>query len=317
MPRTNDTIAARLAGNVMAVDAALGRRDLAAAWPEAGAPAVAGATALLGGELRFERGQRHAVVRGIGFLPVRGVLTPNSEALERYFGWSTYAGLQAAAAELAANDEVRAVVAIFDSPGGMVLGLEGAAAALSGLAASKPLHALVDPLAASAAYWLAVTAQEITVTPGGVVGSIGAALTAGAYVQPGAFDGVQWFDHLSSHARAKWPDPTTEAGKTEINRVLDEAEARFHGAVAAARGIPLDELPARLSVTDDPLDGGATFADTDAVARGLADHVETATAFLARIFEAHAPRPAASGRRAMSRRGALAEAAAAQARATF
>lgn len=285
-------------GAQMALAEGLAGEQLAQGWPQA-AVGLGGA-----GD-----GARYRVEQGVAVVPVRGILTPNSEILARWFGWSTYRGLAEDCAALAADEAVSDVVLELDSPGGMVLGLEEAAAAIRALGAAKRVHALVAPLAASAAYWLASQAGEISLTPGALVGSIGVAVTAARAVQPGA-SGMQSFEFTSPHARAKWPDPTSEAGRAEILRGLAESEARFHAAVAAGRGLALATLTAALSVSDDPADGGAVFGAEAAIARGLADREETAAAFFARIIGA---RPAA-GRKGLSR-GALAQAAAAQARA--
>jgi len=144
-----------------------------------------------------------------------------------------------------------------------------------------------------------------------VLGSIGCLQVSSAPVQPG-LSGDQTFILTSSQARAKRPDPATEEGRREALRVLDAMEADFHAAVAAGRGIAPADLPARLSASDDPADGGAIFWGQDAVARGLADHLETAQAFWSRLGAAYAPRPSRA-----PRRSTRAQALAAQALATL
>lgn len=241
-----------------------------------------------GQAVTVERGERYAVSRGVGVVPVRGLLTPNMFLFEKYLGWTTYQGLEASMADLVANEECSAIVLDMDSPGGMVLGIEGAAAAIAAAAAVKPVHVLVNPLSASAAYWLASQASDITITLGALVGSIGVRLTA---TSPQTTDnwGDQWFEVSSSYARAKNPDPATEAGMAELRRSLDETEAQFHAAVAAGRGIAPDQLTAQLSVTDDPADGGSVFGPDQAIARGLIDRIENRDAFYARVLADYAP----------------------------
>lgn len=254
--------------------------------------------------------ERYTISRGVAVLPINGLLTFNNVFLEYYLGWSTYTGLISAATELATNTDVAAVAVEVNSPGGFVIGLEGAAQALAALAKVKPLHVLVNPLAASAAYWLASQGTDVTMTPGSVVGSIGVALTTSAPVQPDNW-GEQWFAMTSGHARAKWPMPNTDEGKAELQRSLDESEARFHAAVAAGRKIDPAALTAQLSVTDDPRDGGAVFEGADAISRGLADVSQTRAEFYERIFGAYAPKPRVTGSRAFAARAAAALAAAA------
>ncbi|MFQ6756902.1 S49 family peptidase [Cereibacter sphaeroides] len=248
---------------------------------------------------------RFTVARGLAVVPVRGILTPNMAQYERWFGWATYHGLAETMAHLAASEDAAAIVLEIDSPGGLVTGIEAAAEAIAAAAAVKPVHALVSPLAASAAYWLASQASEIVMTPGSVAGSIGVALTAAAHVQPGA-NGAQIFEMSSRHARAKRPDASTEAGRAELQRSLDEAEAAFHAAVSAGRAIPPAEFAARLSVTDDPQDGGATFRAPEAIRRGLADRTETRAAFYARLTARTAPKPRSPSRAFAARAAAAA-----------
>ncbi|WP_319022316.1 Clp protease/crotonase-like domain-containing protein [Pseudooceanicola spongiae] len=129
----------------------------------------------------------------------------------------------------------------------------------------------------------------MTVAPGASLGSIGAGVMTGAHMQPGQRSGIQLYDFISPHARAKWPDPSTEEGRTEILRSLGEAEARFHVAAAAGRGMTLDDLRSRAIVTEGVRDGGALFDGAEAVKRGLADREESRMAFYTRILGTYAP----------------------------
>lgn len=310
---TRESISARMAGQMMAVDPILGRPLLAMDWPSVTDQANAAAADMVAGaDVKVDRGQRFVTVRGVAVLPVRGLLTPNSEMLERYLGWATYAGIEAAVGEIMADDAVGAVVLELDSPGGMVMGLASAVVAVAALAAAKPVYALACPLAASAAYAIASQATELTMAPGAYVGSIGVMRESAVPVQPDG-QGLQWDVHLSSHARAKWADARTEAGRAEIARALDESEAVFHADVARGRKMAIEDLPARLSVTDDPRDGGAVFGPAEAMRRGLADRAETRAAFYARIFAAHAPAPSRGAARGYRAQGAVAAARAAAA----
>jgi ClpP class serine protease len=58
-----------------------------------------------------------------------------------------------------------------DSPGGGVFGVEEAANAVYAARGSKPIVALADVLAASAADWIATQADELVVAPSGEVGA--------------------------------------------------------------------------------------------------------------------------------------------------
>lgn len=295
--QSGKSIASRLGGHVLALDVSRALDDLMMDWPQGDTAAQIGAT--MAGPLEVQKGERFAISRRIAVMPVRGVLTPDSVALERYLGWATYQGVEASCAELAANEDVAACVIDMNSPGGLILGLEGAAQAIADLAAQKPVHVLVNPMAASAAYYLASQASDITMTAGSSLGSIGTTRMSVWPVKPDAW-GDQWGVHLSSYARAKNPDPTSEDGQAEIQRSLDEAEAAFLDAVARGRNLDRAGLPARLSVTENETDGGAMYAPADAINRGLADRQETRAGFYDRVFASVAPAQSGSSR-AMAR----------------
>lgn len=281
---TETTIASVVAGQPLAVCPEHGASVLCRHMPTAEEDFASVEMA----SLSVGRGERFAIGRGMALVPVRGLLTVNNPFLERYLGWTTYQGLVETMELLRASDEVNGVAMVFDTPGGLVLGMEAAVEAITATAAVKPVHALVNPLAASAGYWLACQATEIISTAGSLVGSIGVMTSASAPIGPGA-GGHQWYDLRSSHAQAKNPDASTDEGRALIQMQLDKSEARFLDAIAAGRKIDRDELASRLALTDDARTGGATFGPIEAVERGLVDGVETATAFFDRIGALYAP----------------------------
>jgi signal peptide peptidase SppA len=72
-----------------------------------------------------------------------------------------------------ADSSIDAVVLDVDSPGGEVFGVQEAWDAIRAASKVKPVVAVANAIAASAAYYLASAADELLVTPSGMVGSIG------------------------------------------------------------------------------------------------------------------------------------------------
>ncbi len=305
---TRTTIAALIGAAPLAISEH-GLPMLALDLPKENAVAPVEISALAGEAIQFERGQRFAVHRGVAFVPVRGVLTPNSAMLEKYLGWATYHGLAETMAAVTASDEVQASVLLFDTPGGSVMGIQAAVQAVRVAAQAKPVHGLVHPLAASAGYWLASQCSDLAVTPGSWVGSVGTMITGAQPMQPGG-SGDQVFIQTSAHAGAKRPDLSLAEGKHLAQVRLDEMEAEFLGDVATGRGIAPAEVPGRMSRTENGADGGDVFWGQDALQRGLADTVETVPEFMGRIGGLYAPKP-----RPNKARAAMAQAAAAKAQA--
>jgi signal peptide peptidase SppA len=75
--------------------------------------------------------------------------------------------------KMAANPSIGAIVLDIDSPGGTVAGLAEAADTINDVKALKPVYAVANPEAASAAYHLGSQATRFFATPSGEVGSIG------------------------------------------------------------------------------------------------------------------------------------------------
>lgn len=122
----------------------------------------------------FVREGRAAVV------PVRGVLMDEWSAYGPRWGATGYNYIRAAVGQAAADSNVRAIVMDYDSPGGLVSGMEETAAVIerSGRRHSgKPVFSVIRSIGASACYALACNGDTIFASPSAQVGSIGARLT--------------------------------------------------------------------------------------------------------------------------------------------
>lgn len=105
-------------------------------------------------------------------IPIVGAIAPRSR--ESWFG--SVAGMDSVRDRLrraAAAPDVASIVLDIDSPGGTVAGTAETAAAVAEAAAIKPVIAVANTLAASAAYWIGSRASEFVASPSAEVGSIG------------------------------------------------------------------------------------------------------------------------------------------------
>ncbi|MEM9058940.1 MAG: S49 family peptidase [Pseudomonadota bacterium] len=232
--------------------------------------------------------------RGVAIVPVHGLLMREPSFISAYFGWSTYRGLRQAAAEIAARDDVNAVVLHISSPGGQVSALRETYQAFAAL--DLPRYAVVEGFAASAAYWIAAAAGDITMPETDAVGSIGIMARGYDPVAPD-FEGLQGWVIRSSNAAGKNPDGTTEDGATRIRADLDTLEAMFHADVAAGRGMTVEAIIAL---------EGRTMMAAEAIAAGLADRMGDPDARLDEIIEDYGT--AEAGGQPVRRRAASARA---------
>lgn len=108
----------------------------------------------------------------VAILPVLGLLTQRGQVVNSVKTTST-AELASVVAQAAADERIQSIVLEFDSPGGEVIGTQEAATVIREARGRKPIVAVANGIAGSAAYWLASQASELLVTPSGQVGSIG------------------------------------------------------------------------------------------------------------------------------------------------
>jgi len=107
----------------------------------------------------------------IAVVPVLGPITQRASMMSLCDGGTSTQAISKALREANADESIGAILLDIDSPGGSVYGVAELAAEIR--ASAKPVTAIANSLAASAAYWIGTAAAEFYVTPGGEVGSIG------------------------------------------------------------------------------------------------------------------------------------------------
>jgi signal peptide peptidase SppA len=205
----------------------------------------------------------------VAVVPVLGLLTQRGGVINSVRTQSV-AVLAATVSQLSRDEGVSAIVLDVDSPGGEVFGVPEAAAAIRAARAAKPIVAVANSEAGSAAYYLASQATELVVTPSGLVGSIGVfaahedkskaleqegrkvtLISAGKYKTEG-----NPFEPLGDEARA--------ARQVQVDRYY----GMFVQDVARGRGVNMDRVR-------NGFGEGRMVGAKDAVEQGMADHVGT------------------------------------------
>ena len=109
---------------------------------------------------------------GIAVLPIHGTLVRRTVGLEAESGLTSYATIGAELDAALANPAIRAILLDLDSPGGEAGGVFDLAERIRAAAQVKPVWAVANDLAFSAAYALAAAASKVFVARTGGVGSI-------------------------------------------------------------------------------------------------------------------------------------------------
>lgn len=110
---------------------------------------------------------------GTAVLPLYGTIVQRAGVMTEWCGGTSTQQFTAAFREAMADESVSSILIDVDSPGGSVYGVQELADEILQARGKKQIVAFANSLAASAAYWVAAAADELYVTPGGEVGSIG------------------------------------------------------------------------------------------------------------------------------------------------
>lgn len=223
--------------------------------------------------------RRNTVRNGaVAVLPIYGVLMQRVDMLSEMSGGTSTERIARDFRQLVADPNIGTIVLDIDSPGGGVYGIAELAEEIFKARAEKRIVAVANSMAASAAYWLGTAADELVVTPGGEVGSIGVYMIhedwSAAYEQAGVKPTlIKYGEHKAEGIDI---EPLSDAAKDALQKRVDEYGAMFTNAVAKHRGTSAATVSKEFGQ-------GRVFGAKEAVKRGMADRVDSLQDTLARL----------------------------------
>jgi signal peptide peptidase SppA len=169
------------------------------------------------------------------------------------------------------NDkDVSAIILDVASPGGMTDMISELATDIRQARGKKPIVAVANTKAASAAYWIASQADEVVVTPSGSVGSVGAFAAhddlSGAMEKAGIKTTLVSAGKFKTEANPY--EPLSDEARAMIQERVDDAYAMFTGDVAKGRRVPVDTVRGGYGE-------GRMVSAKQAVKLGMADSIGT------------------------------------------
>jgi signal peptide peptidase SppA len=221
----------------------------------------------------------------VAMIPLKGMITPQPSLLAMLMGGGGggLVGFRQDLREAVADPDVSHIVLDVDSPGGLVDMVPEVANDVYQAREAKPIVAVANTLAASAAYWLASQAHEVVVSPSAEVGSIGVyqlhrdisgalersgvkptLISAGKYKVEG-----NPFEPLGDEAR--------QAAQTAVNDYYE----MFTADVARGRGVDAQDVA-------EGYGEGRSLTAKRAVKAGLADRVATLSETVSRLASGRA-----------------------------
>ncbi len=218
------------------------------------------------------------ILEGIAVLPVLGTLVRRSSYIGAASGLTSYHDIEAMAEQAFTDPQVRAVLLEIDSSGGEAGGVFDLAQRLRQLAQSsgKPLWAIADEAALSAAYAIACAADRLWLTRTAEVGSIG---VVAIHVDESVADAKAGLNYTFLHAGAHKVDghphaPLPAPVAADIQADIEQLHEQFISLVAGFRRL----TPEAIRDTE-----ARVYRGEAAIQAGLADQIGTRSEALAAL----------------------------------
>ncbi|WP_054031015.1 S49 family peptidase [Desulfatitalea tepidiphila] len=219
--------------------------------------------------------------KALAVISIHGPLSHRAQGgfLSMLFGdTATYDQIRAAFQSALADDAVGAIVFDIDSAGGEVAGCFDLVDEIYQARGTKPIYAIANEAALSAAYAIASAADRVYLTRTAAVGSVG---VMAVHVDQSGLDAKTGLKYTAIHAGSKKTDgnPHEALSKEAADAIQARVNATydlFCATVARNRGLSEQTV----KVTE-----AAIYTGADAVAAGLADAVQSYEQFIQTIIE--------------------------------
>ena len=217
-----------------------------------------------------QEGRRKNSVGSVAVLPIVGTLSKRANMLEQSSGGASTDAIGQAFLQLVNDPKVSSIILDIDSPGGTVAGTTELSNLIFEARGKKPIIAVANSLAASAALWIATAADKFIVTPSGLVGSIGVFTVHNDISKNLEQEGIK--ATIISAGKKKVDgnpfEPLSDRAKKDIQAMVDDMFSEFVSTVARNRGVTAEFVIENFGQGD-------VMSAEAAVKVGLADSVAT------------------------------------------
>jgi len=220
----------------------------------------------------------------VAVIPIHGTLVRRTSGIEAESGLASYTGIAAQLDAALASPEIAAILLDIDSPGGESGGVFDLADRIRAASEVKPVWAVANDMAFSAAYALASAATRVFVARTGGVGSIGVIAMHVDQSVKDAQDGVRYTAVFAGERKNDLNphEPISNEAQAVLKAEVDRVYALFVETVARHRGLDADAVRATEA---------GLFFGPDAVATGLADAVGSLDDALTQLTQSLSPLP--------------------------
>lgn len=235
----------------------------------------------------------------VAVLPLFGTLFQHGDMAMDASGGTSTSEWQKSFSRLDANPAVKTIVIEAHTPGGQVWGTQEAADVVRKARETgrTRIVSVVNSQMASGGIWIGTAAQEVYITPGGEMGSIGVVSMHRDISGAEAAEGVKTTlvaipdKKIEGHEFA----PLGDEAMANLQDRLAQTYSRFVSAMAQNRGVSVKHV-------EDRFGGGGMLKANEAVSAGLADGVAT----FAEVMDNEVRRLKMVGRKSVKNQAAIA-----------
>ncbi len=197
---------------------------------------------------------------GVAVITINGVLGKHLSFLDLYCGGCDYDNINAMVSAVNEDPTIETVIFYINSPGGMCIGVNECAAKIAAM--RQNTVAFGDYQMCSNGYLLASQCDQVFVSSSSQNGCIGTYIAAQDTSRAWELEGLSLELFRAGKFKGAGMDGKkwTDEERADFQRIVDETNAQFKGAVTAKRP----------QVVQDTMEG-QWFSGRDAVALGLAD----------------------------------------------
>lgn len=215
--------------------------------------------------------QGYETIDGVAVVPVDGVMSKRMNLFSKISGGASTEMIARDFRAALADPAVHAIILRIDSPGGSVDGTMELAQMIYAARGQKPIVALADGMAASAAYWVASAADHVYVSSATTaVGSIGVVATHVDYSESEKSAGIRVTEIYAGQFKriASEHKPLSAEGRQYMQDTVDHLYSIFVTEVAKHRGSDPETVHKNMA-------DGRIFIGQQAIDAGLVDGVST------------------------------------------
>ncbi|SNY93415.1 signal peptide peptidase SppA [Cohaesibacter sp. ES.047] len=227
---------------------------------------------------QYDHREYFRLVDGVAVITVDGALINKGAWVGAYSGLQSYEGLRAQIDLAMSDKDVKGILLDLESPGGEVWGCFELAAHIARCCVVKPIHAVADGMACSAAYILASACDLVTAIQSGAVGSIGVVLMHVDRSTRNEMEGVKpTLIHAGAHKVDGHPHaPLSAETQADLQAEINTVYEQFVDHVVSHRHLSADAVRATEA---------RTFNGPDALQFGLIDAVGSFDDALAAFYD--------------------------------